>query len=93
MLVRFQTDAKGFSLLKNVQTGPGIHSMFSSMFTGAPFYGSRVASVVPMLRRSGFIHPLLSVPLYHVQGPHRGHAVAQLVEALRYKPEGRGFDS
>jgi hypothetical protein len=23
----------------------------------------------------------------------RGRAVAQLVEALRYKPEGRGFDS
>jgi hypothetical protein len=23
----------------------------------------------------------------------REHAVAQLVEALRYKPEGRGFDS
>jgi len=23
----------------------------------------------------------------------QGHAVAQLVEALRYKPEGRGFDS
>jgi hypothetical protein len=23
----------------------------------------------------------------------RGHAVAQLVEALRYKPEDRGFDS
>jgi hypothetical protein len=22
-----------------------------------------------------------------------GHAVTQLVEALRYKPEGRGFDS
>jgi hypothetical protein len=22
----------------------------------------------------------------------RGHAVAQLVEALRFKPEGRGFD-
>ena len=22
-----------------------------------------------------------------------GHAVAQLVEALRYKPEGHGFDS
>jgi hypothetical protein len=22
----------------------------------------------------------------------RGHAVSQLVEALRYKPEGRGFD-
>jgi hypothetical protein len=24
---------------------------------------------------------------------YMGHAVAQLVEALRYKPEGRGFDS
>jgi hypothetical protein len=24
---------------------------------------------------------------------HTGHAVAQLVDALRYKPEGRGFDS
>ena len=25
--------------------------------------------------------------------PEGGHAVAQLVEALRYKPEGQGFDS
>ena len=25
--------------------------------------------------------------------PLQGHAVAQLVEALRCKPEGRGFDS
>jgi len=24
---------------------------------------------------------------------NKGHAMAQLVEALRYKPEGRGFDS
>jgi hypothetical protein len=24
---------------------------------------------------------------------HPGHALAQSVEALRYKPEGRGFDS
>jgi len=24
---------------------------------------------------------------------HVGHAVVQLVEALRYKPEGHGFDS
>jgi hypothetical protein len=41
---------------------------------------------------------------YHpTNGPHpyfaffyplpRGHAVAQLVQALRYKPKGRGFDS
>jgi hypothetical protein len=26
-------------------------------------------------------------------GRNGGHAVAQLVEALRYKPEGRGFNS
>ena len=25
--------------------------------------------------------------------PDEGHALAQLVEALRHKPEGRGFDS
>ena len=29
------------------------------------------------------------VPVCNVEG----HAMAQLVEALRYKPEGRGFDS
>jgi hypothetical protein len=29
------------------------------------------------------------VPFYRV----RGYVVAQLVEAMRYKPEGRGFDS
>ena len=28
-----------------------------------------------------------------VLGGGGGHAVAQLVEVLRYKPEGRGFDS
>jgi hypothetical protein len=30
------------------------------------------------------------IKTYHVMVD--GHAVAQLVEALRYKPEGRGFD-
>ena len=33
---------------------------------------------------------------HHLYSPiisERGYAVAQLVEALRYKPEGRGFDS
>jgi hypothetical protein len=29
--------------------------------------------------------------LYYIR--YMKHAVAQLVEALRYKPEGRGFDS
>jgi hypothetical protein len=31
--------------------------------------------------------------MYLYLGLFRGQAVAQLVEALRYKPEGRGFDS
>ena len=31
--------------------------------------------------------------LLHVTQVSRGHAVAQLVETLRYKSEGRGFDS
>ena len=37
--------------------------------------------------------------MYHVlkikyeYGLHMGHGVVQLVEALRYKLEGRGFDS
>ena len=30
---------------------------------------------------------------YYSYGEHEGYAVAQLVEALRYKPEGRGFES
>jgi len=30
---------------------------------------------------------------YEVYGGFGGYAVAQLVEALRYKSEGRGFDS
>ena len=36
--------------------------------------------------RSGFVLIFSSVQMV------KGHVVAQLVEALRYKPEGRGFD-
>jgi len=35
----------------------------------------------------------ISVKFTCVYCTERGHAVAQLVEALRYKSEGRGFDS
>ena len=38
MFVRFQTDARDFPLLKNVQTGPGIHPAFCSLFTGSFFF-------------------------------------------------------
>ena len=36
--------------------------------------------------------PLVGQGLLIIE-PSRSRAVAQLVEALRYKPEGRGFDS
>jgi hypothetical protein len=32
-------------------------------------------------------------PVLHTYNSTVEHAVAQLVEALRYKPEGRGFDN
>ena len=35
----------------------------------------------------------LSKNTVHIYIYSRGHAVAQLVEALRYKPEGHGFES
>ena len=38
----------------------------------------------------GFGHPSTNRP---IRLSERGNAVAQLVEALRYTPEGRGFDS
>jgi len=36
---------------------------------------------------------LFMVLIYYYYYYYWGHAVAQLVEAPRYKPEGRGFDS
>ena len=36
---------------------------------------------------------LLSSNYFEVVHSLQGHAVTQLVETLRYKPEGRGFDS
>ena len=50
-----------------------------------------------MSRRSAHVNPTHRPPLHPRRYPWYcfllGHAVAQLVEALRYKPEGRGFDS
>ena len=42
---------------------------------------------------SYFTQPALSCTILWATLHLLGHAVAQLVEALRYKPEGRGFDS
>ena len=37
-----------------------------------------------------YTHPAVNTTTLHYA---MGHVVAQLVEALRYKPEGRGFES
>ena len=54
---------------QNAQTGPDIHPAFCSVFTG-PFLREQsgqcaqfLMGVVSMLGISGFIHPLLCVPL------------------------------
>jgi hypothetical protein len=36
---------------------------------------------------------IMEVLIWDYTGLGRGHVVTQLVEALRYKPEGCGFDS
>ena len=38
------------------------------------------------------IQPVIAQFKFTLSKGITGHAVAQLVEALRYKPEGRGFD-
>jgi len=48
---------------------------------------SDYSNYVERMRKEGFLTNL-NYYQYRV-----GHAVAQLVEALRYKSEGRGFDS
>jgi hypothetical protein len=57
-------------------------------------FSSRFASLEWVQKLRGFISSafkLCLISIYHDDG--LGHAVAQLIEALRYKPEGRGFDS
>jgi len=51
--------------------------------------GARVCEVVAVLAQREMIRGSRSL----VNIVMMGHAVAQLVEALRYKPECRGFDS
>jgi membrane-associated PAP2 superfamily phosphatase len=40
-----------------------------------------------------FFHLLIMSSIFLFIRNYLQHAVVQLVEALRYKPEGRGFDS
>ena len=53
-----------------------------------------VYSVAAVLYLPSVLHVMLFCPCNMFRTfTLAGHAVAQLVEALRYKPEGRGFDS
>jgi hypothetical protein len=54
-----------------------------------PFSSSFSPSLITFPPRPGHI----STTLYIRYDYRKGYAVAQLVEALCYKPEGRGFDS
>jgi hypothetical protein len=57
-------------------------SLYKAKLPGPPDSLIKVKLLNAILR-------MLSIYIYI----HVGHAVAQLVEALRYKSEGRGFDS
>ena len=65
-----------------------VHSPTRSSWCGAPKNFTEERSVSASQWNKKKILALLLKPLVIP-----GHAVAQLVEALRYKPEGRGFDS
>ena len=47
------------------------------------------SGTLKLLEPSGPVQACNGIALFM----NAGHTVAQLVEALRYKPEGRGFDS
>ena len=55
----------------------------------APGWSGRVENLVPTGIRSRTVQPVVS----NLMCIFLNLEVAQLVEALRYKPEGRGFDS
>jgi hypothetical protein len=89
-----------------VQTGIGAHPASCTMGTGS-FLGVKWAGreVDHPLPSSAEVKERVQLYLYSPSGPSwsvlrwtlrftlLGHAMTQLVKTLRYKPEGRGFDS
>jgi hypothetical protein len=71
---------------------PTEQESFLSSKTSRPTRGPSQPLIqwVPGVKRSG--HEIGHTPPSSAEVKN-GHAVAQLVEALLYKPEGRGFDS
>jgi hypothetical protein len=55
----------------------------------AKFLNGPISSLTPSLANMKLLHVELVLTFCY----YWAHAVAQLAEALRYKPEGRGFDS
>ena len=75
----------------------GLHQLNSSRIPAAilPLF-LRLHKVLNYVQVNFILGPfakLQTATIGFVISACRGHAVAQLVEALRYKPEGRGFDS
>jgi len=97
MLVRFQTDARDFSLLKTPRLAltsnqPFAQCLSGLLFTGVEWPGRTVPNSCGADVRIKWIYT--STPLCTFMSFTGGTLlVAHLVEALRYKPEGRGFDS
>jgi hypothetical protein len=65
-----------------------LRSSFNFHYTFRPSSGE-----IQVQKKKCYRRGFLSVPVFHLLVNMWGHAVAQLVEALRYKPDGRGFDS
>jgi hypothetical protein len=69
------------------------YSIFPSLLNMfQPISSLIIRSFWAVITASGFTHVCRLRPLSWLSYTD-GHAVAQLVEALRYKPEGRGFHS
>jgi hypothetical protein len=72
-----------------------LHAKFSRIYFGNLFWVEKY-SVENTAKKTAVFRPhCIFLDLYQKSHSETkvGHTVAQLVEALRYKPEGRGFDS
>jgi hypothetical protein len=69
--------------------GTGTNFFLSTYYFSCQYRSTKCSTFVfKFIKTTNVTTNNLPVHIYH-----RGHAVTQLVEALSYKPEGRGFDS
>ena len=85
-----------------------LFKLFSNTLLTPPWFHQDIFERVPQLKTPSLVSTedtsvqlwpclvrnvcMLSFGQYRIQTYYRGHAVAQLVEALHHKPEGRGLD-